>query len=115
MSSNPAADMIPQHVGIILDGNRRWAVANGLTLLEGHRRGSEVFKDIVLGTFDRGVHYLSAFVWSTENWARKEEEVNYIMGLVVKGVENYLETLHKEGVKVIILGRREWITTKKVT
>lgn len=112
MSSTPVADVIPTHLGIILDGNRRWANANGLSLLEGHRKGAEVFKDIALGTFDRGVKYLSAFVWSTENWSRTEEEVSYIMGLVVKGVEDYLDSLHKEGVRVIVLGRRDGLRRK---
>ncbi|MDZ7785615.1 MAG: polyprenyl diphosphate synthase [Candidatus Saccharibacteria bacterium] len=97
---------VPTHVGIILDGNRRWAKAKGLPTMEGHREGAEVFKEIALGAFDRGVKYLSAFVFSSENWSRTEEEVGYLMKLVTKAVENYLDTFHKAGIKIVILGRK---------
>ena len=98
---------LPAHVGIILDGNRRWAAENGLPTLEGHRQGAEVFKDIALTAFDSGVKYLSAFVFSTENWQRTEEEVGYLMKLVVKATEKYLDTFHQRGIKVILLGRKD--------
>ena len=64
---------LPTHVGLILDGNRRWAKGRGLPTLEGHRQGSEVFKEIALAAFDRGIKYLSAYVFSNENWSRAEE------------------------------------------
>jgi len=98
--------ILPNHVGIILDGNRRWAKAQGLPTMEGQRQGSENFKKVALAAFEKGVHYLSAFVFSTENWERAEEEVGYLMKLVLKAVENYLEDFHKAGIKIVILGRR---------
>lgn len=96
----------PKHVGIILDGNRRWAKNQGIPTLEGHRKGAEVFKDISLHAFDKGVEYLSAYVFSTENWSRTKEETSYLMKLVVKAVEKYLSEFHKKGIKIIVLGER---------
>ncbi len=106
---------IPNHLGIILDGNRRWAKANGSPTLEGHREGAEVFKTIALSTFERGVKYLSAFVFSTENWSRTEEEVGYLMKLVTKAVEKYLDDFHAAGIKIVILGRKQGIPKSVAT
>lgn len=97
---------LPKHVGIILDGNRRWAKSKGMPTVEGHREGAEVFKDVALGAFEQGVEVLSAFVFSTENWSRAEEEVGYLMKLVTKAVEKYLDTFHEAGIKIVILGRK---------
>lgn len=102
-----SSSAVPGHVGIILDGNRRWAKKQGMPILEGHRRGAEVFKEVSLGAFDRGVTYLSAFVFSTENWNRTEEEVSYLMKLIAKAVERYLEEFHKKGIKIIVAGQRD--------
>lgn len=98
---------IPEHVGIILDGNRRWAKENNKKSLEGHKRGSEVFKEISIGLFERGVKYVSAYVFSTENWKRTAEEVDYLMRLVVKAVESHLDDYNQKGIKIQILGSRE--------
>lgn len=102
----------PQHVGLILDGNRRWAKQQGLPTLEGHRRGSTVFKDIALHAFERGVRNVSAYVFSQENWERTEEEVGYLMQLVLKAVEQYLDEFHERGIKLVILGRRDGLRRK---
>ncbi len=104
------SDTLPKHVGIILDGNRRWAAEKGLPTLEGHHQGAEVFKNIALHAFDRGVNYLSAYVFSTENWSRTEEEVGYLMKLLLKGVEKYLAVFHERGVRVVVLGSREGLS-----
>lgn len=103
---------IPQHLGIILDGNRRWAEAQGLSPLEGHQKGAEVFRDVVYAAFDRGIQYISAYVFSTENWQRTQEEVSYLMNLVLKVVEKYLGEFHEKGIKVLILGSREGLSAK---
>lgn len=97
---------LPVHVGIILDGNRRWAKQAGLPTLDGHRRGAEVFKDIALSAFDKGVRYLSAFVFSTENWQRTEEEVSYLMRLLVKAVEKYLKEFDDQGIRILVIGQK---------
>lgn len=106
MSDNPPAANL-KHLGIILDGNRRWAEQQGLPTLEGHRKGAEVFKTISLAGFQRGIKYISAYVFSAENWQRTEEEVNYLMGLVIRAVDEYLDEVHERGVKIIVLGRRD--------
>lgn len=111
MNTEDTAEL-PKHVGIILDGNRRWAKEQGLKTLEGHRRGAEVFRDVALHAFDHGVQYLSAFVFSTENWSRTSEEVGYLMDLVVKATEKYLNVFHKAGIRIVILGRRQNLDEK---
>lgn len=96
---------IPRHLGLILDGNRRWAKERGLPTLEGHRQGAEAFKTTALAAFDRGVEFVSAYAFSTENWQRTEEEVGYLMRLFVKAVEKHLNTFNKAGIRIVILGR----------
>jgi len=112
MQSTDRTLSLPNHVGIILDGNRRWAKAKGLPMLEGHRQGSEVFKTISFACFERGVKYLSAYVFSTENWTRTEEEVSYLMQLLLKAVEKYLVEFNNKGIKIVILGSREGLSPK---
>lgn len=103
---------LPEHVGIILDGNRRWAKEQGLPTLEGHKQGAEVFKSIAKHAFSRGVKHVSAYVFSIENWKRTEEEVGYLMNLVTRAVVEYLEEFNKDGIKIVILGRRDGLRQK---
>src|SRR5690606_28714684 len=103
---------LPIHVGIILDGNRRWAKERGLPVVQGHRHGMDVLKDVSFHAFESGVQYLSAWIFSTENWKRAEEEVNYLMDLTVKAVEKYLDEFHERGIKIIVLGRRQGVRQK---
>lgn len=98
---------LPNHIGIILDGNRRWAKQHGFTTLEGHRRGAEVFRRVSLSAFDSGIKYLSAYIFSTENWQRSEEETSYLMKLIIKAVEKYLEDFDGRGIRIKILGSKE--------
>lgn len=99
-------------MGIILDGNRRWAKAQNLPIRDGHRRGLDVFKEVSLAAFDRGVNYVSAYIFSTENWKRTQDEVSFLMGLVVKGVEKTLDEFHQANIKLLMLGSREGLDTK---
>ena len=69
-------EVLPTHVGIILDGNRRWAKQKGQSTLKGHRAGMDVLKDVSFHAFESGIQYLSAYIFSTENCQRAEEEVN---------------------------------------
>lgn len=108
----PETSVLPVHVGIILDGNRRWARAQGLPVIQGHRKGMDILKDVSLYAFERGVRYLSAYVFSTENWQRTEEEVTHLMNLTIKAVEKYLDEFHQNDVRIVILGRREGISKK---
>jgi len=103
---------VPAHIGFILDGNRRWAENNSLPSFEGHRRGYENILTIVDACIERGVRYVSGYVFSTENWRRSEEEVSYLMDLVYKMVTRDLEKLHKKGVRLVWLGMRERLEPK---
>lgn len=105
---------IPRHVGLILDGNRRWARERGLPPMEGHRKGSENFGDAVKHLFNSGVSYVSAFVFSTENWKRAEEEVSYLMNLVIKLTTDRLSEFDDAGIRLVILGSREKLSKKVV-
>lgn len=103
---------VPRHLGIVLDGNRRWAEANGLPALEGHRRGSDTLKTITKAAIDRGVSYVSAYVFSTENWERTPKEVKYLMELAYKLVTKEIDDLNKAGIRMLWLGSKERVSAK---
>lgn len=107
-------DTIPTHLGLILDGNRRWAKAHGLPTLEGHRKGYDVFKKTVETSFKKGIKYVSAFIFSTENWSRTTKEVNYLMDLALKVFTKDLQDIHKQGVKILCLGTKDKLSKKHV-
>lgn len=95
---------IPRHLGIILDGNRRWARDHNVPTLEGHRKGEETLKTIAKAAFKSGIEYVSAFVFSTENWKRSAEEVDYLMKLLLWVAKNEVKELDKENIRVRFLG-----------
>lgn len=97
----------PACIGIILDGNRRWAKEHGLPSLEGHRRGFENLKTIARAVRDRGVPHLTAYMFSTENWKRSEEEVAYLMDLFRQTIKDSVNELGSEGMRVRFVGQRE--------
>lgn len=111
MNSAPAGSL-PRHIGIIPDGNRRWAKANGLPSIEGHRRGVETFREICLAALDRGVEYLTYFAFSTENWQRAADEVKYLMDLFVTLAIKEGAELDRRGVRLKVLGRRDGLSDK---
>lgn len=94
---------IPQHVGIIMDGNRRWAKAQGLNPLEGHKMGLENAETIARHAFARGVKYLTLFAFSTENWERNHLEVLHLLGLFKEALSR-IENFPEEGIRVRFLG-----------
>lgn len=98
---------IPKHIGFIIDGNRRWARKHGLPPYEGHLAGYEKVKDIVIESVNRGVNYVSAYIFSTENWKRSEDEVSKLMGLVLKLLTSDLPILDKNNIKLLVLGSRD--------
>lgn len=99
-------EKIPNHVAIILDGNRRWAKEHKLPKLEGHRRGFENIRKLTNYIFSRGVKYLSVFAFSTENFKRTQDEVKYLMDMFVKEFKKEYISLHKDNIKVIFSGRK---------
>ncbi len=96
-----------KHLAIILDGNRRWAKERGLPAFEGHRAGYERIKEAADWCLDRGIHILSVFAFSTENWNRTEEEVGYLMQLLEQALTQEIERYMARGVRIRVLGRRE--------
>ena len=97
----------PKHLGIIIDGNRRWAKERGLPVFEGHRRGLEKVKKTVDWSKERGIKILTMFIFSTENWKREKREVNYLMKLAELTIASSIKKLHKTGIKVKIIGQKE--------
>lgn len=95
------------HVAIVMDGNGRWAVSRGLPRVAGHRQGAQVVHDIVAAAPEMGVAALTVFAFSTENWKRPADEVNYILHLFVTTVQKWLPELMAQHVRVRILGERE--------
>lgn len=93
-------------VGIIMDGNRRWAKAHGVAVFEGHRAGYEVLKTIARAARDLGVTNLIAYAFSTENWKRSEEEVSYLMELLRFVLTSEAKELAKEDIRVRFIGER---------
>ena len=98
---------VPQHIGFILDGNRRWAKKHGLPTYEGHLAGYEALKDVIRETADAGVKYISFYSWSTENWNRAEEEVRGVFKLVRRLFATDIKELQKEGFRLIVMGSRD--------
>jgi len=110
--SNEADAHIPVHVGYIVDGNRRWAKKHGLPTYEGHLAGYNTLKDIALATLAEGVQYMSAYVFSTENWKRSADEVKKLMGLVLKLVSSDLPEFKAHNVRLRVIGSREGVEAK---
>ncbi|HRF09718.1 MAG TPA: isoprenyl transferase [Xanthobacteraceae bacterium] len=96
----------PVHVAIIMDGNGRWAAARGLPRREGHRRGVEALRKVVKAAGELGIRYLTIYSFSSENWSRPAEEIEDLMGLLKRFVRNDLADLHKNNVRVRIIGER---------
>ena len=95
---------IPTHVGIIMDGNGRWAKAHGVPRVMGHNAGMQSMKKIVIATSNMGIKYLTVYAFSTENWKRSTEEVSGIFNLIVKYVNSELEELDENNVHINIFG-----------
>ncbi|WND02384.1 isoprenyl transferase [Temperatibacter marinus] len=96
----------PQHIAIIMDGNGRWAEERGLPRVEGHRRGAKAVRNAIEGAVKCGVGYLTIYAFSTENWNRSSAEVSDLMGLLRFYLQNEIKTLHKEKIRLKIIGDR---------
>jgi undecaprenyl diphosphate synthase len=101
-----------EHLGVIADGNRRWAKERGLPTIEGHRRGLDSIEQMVIGARDAGIKYITFYVFSTENWGRSKDEVSYIMKLAETKILKYAEKLKKNNSKMIILGSKRNVPPK---
>jgi undecaprenyl diphosphate synthase len=105
-------DHLPKHIGYIVDGNRRWAKTHGLPAYEGHLAGYSAINEVVQASFDAGIEYVSAYIFSTENWKRSEQEVSKLMGLVLKLLTSDLHLFDENNIKLKILGSRERVSDK---
>ncbi|MBR6722169.1 di-trans,poly-cis-decaprenylcistransferase [bacterium] len=93
-----------KHIAIIMDGNRRWAKERNLPSMVGHKKGVEALKNTLRACDDFGVKYLTVYAFSTENWNRKQDEVDYLMELVAVTLTNELAEMHREGVQIRFIG-----------
>jgi undecaprenyl diphosphate synthase len=96
----------PAHIGIIMDGNRRWAKSRGLSVAGGHKQGYLTLKRIATACLKRGIKYLSAYAFSTENWQRDKTEVNDIMKLLGWALKHEVEELHSQGIRLRVIGSK---------
>lgn len=99
--------VVPKHVGIIMDGNGRWATARGWDRTKGHLEGLKAARRVTKAASDAGVSYLSLYVFSTENWKRSTDEVGFLMGLVALHLEKELDFYRQLGLRVVHSGDRE--------
>ncbi|HQK75716.1 MAG TPA: polyprenyl diphosphate synthase [Candidatus Hydrogenedentes bacterium] len=104
---------LPRHIAIIMDGNGRWAGKHRLTRAEGHEAGAKSVRASIEACRElQGVEVLSLYAFSTENWRRSEAEVSALFGLLSKYIHLELENIHKEGIRVRIMGRREGLSER---
>ncbi len=96
---------IPQHVGIIMDGNGRWARARGLSRMEGHRAGTRNIRRVLEEAVRIGIKVLTIYAFSTENWGRPRAEVSHLMRLISESIRNELDELDAQGVQIRHSGR----------
>ncbi len=106
--------MVPHHVGVVMDGNGRWATRRGLARTEGHGAGEEALVDTAYGALAVGVRVLTVYAFSTENWRRPLDEVRYLMNFNRGLLERRQHELHAEGVRITFSGRRDWRVPKGV-
>lgn len=100
-----------KHVGIILDGNRRWAKTKGKSVLEGHQAGYETLKSIVRSIKELHITHLSAYVFSTENWSRSKEEVDNLMDIFRHFAAKDIDEIHEQNVRVQFIGSSNNVPT----
>jgi undecaprenyl diphosphate synthase len=106
VSPGSGPDAVPVHVGIIMDGNGRWANARGLHRTQGHANGEPALFDVVHGALDLGIKWLTVYTFSTENWARDQYEVEFLMQFNVDLLERRKDELNDLGVRVLFSGDR---------
>src|SRR6266849_6397933 len=104
--------IVPNHLGFILDGNRRWARQHSLPEFDGHLAGYNALREVIEGCFEMDVPYVSVYAFSTENWKRDKHEVSSLMKLATRAVTSDLKRFIDKGIRVRYCGRREGIGKK---
>jgi undecaprenyl diphosphate synthase len=102
----PQASDIPRHIAIIMDGNGRWAKKRFMPRIMGHKRGVEIVRNVVKYCIEDGVEFLTLFAFSSENWRRPPEEVNFLMRLFMEALEREAAKLHENNIRLILIGDR---------
>ena len=103
---------LPKHIGIIMDGNRRWAKNKGLPIKLGHREGAKTIEKIVRYANKIGIKHITVYAFSTENWKKTEEEVSTLMGLFQSYLDDYSKRADSENIKVKIIGSKSGLSEK---
>jgi len=106
-SQTSELENIPIHVGMIMDGNGRWAQARGLPRLAGHRAGTENLRRVITSSVEFGVQYLTIYAFSTENWGRPQDEVQGLLHILADVIDRELAELNQQGVRLRHIGRLE--------
>lgn len=104
-----------KHLGIIADGNRRWAKEHKLPKIEGHRQGLKTIEKLIQSCAKAGIQYVTFYVFSTENWGREKSEVDYIMKMAETKIVKMAEKMAKNNIKMVVLGSREKISPTLVS
>lgn len=102
--SNLDQDRLPKHIAIIMDGNGRWATKRNKARVFGHNEGMKRVVDVVENSLNIGIKYLSLYAFSTENWKRPQKEIDFLMQILIKYIDDQLNKLVTQGVKINILG-----------
>jgi undecaprenyl diphosphate synthase len=108
----PALERVPRHVGVIMDGNGRWARARGLPRSAGHRAGTENLRSVLRAAVEFGIQVLTIYAFSTENWGRPEGEVKALLSILERVIDRELSELHREGVQLRHIGCLERLPQK---
>ncbi|HVB54794.1 MAG TPA: polyprenyl diphosphate synthase [Candidatus Acidoferrales bacterium] len=103
---------MPRHIGIIMDGNGRWARQRGLRRSAGHRAGIQSIRRVMAAADEAGVHCLTLYAFSTENWSRPRQEVATLMRLFEQTLQAEVDELHQNGVRIRVIGRREQLSSR---
>lgn len=113
MTKSPTSSLnLPQHIAIIMDGNGRWAKKRFMPRMAGHRAGADAAREVVKNCAKRNIKVLSLFAFSSENWRRPPQEVNYLMELLLTGLEREVEMLHENNIQLRFIGDRTRFSEK---
>ena len=104
-----------KHLGIIADGNRRWAKEQGLPTIDGHKKGLEAIEILTNAAMENGIKYITFYVFSTENWNRSEAEVTYLMKLAETRIMKFAEKMVKKNGRLVVLGSKKRVSPKLVS
>lgn len=105
-------ELLPKHIAIIMDGNRRWARQRNLPVKMGHKEGAETLKKVVRYANKRGIEYITVYAFSTENWKREKEEVDSLMSLLEYYLDQFSKEADTENIVIKVIGRRKELSEK---